>query len=276
MNLEYSVLMSVYYKEKPEYLEQAIESMICQTYQPEQFVIVEDGELTVELYDILNKYSLKYKDLITRVKLSNNNGLGIALDEGLKHCRNELVARMDSDDISFVDRCEKEIKLFEDWPELSIVSGFVSEFIDTPEQIVSVRTVPEKQEEIKKRMRTRSAFNHPAVMYRKSEVIRCGGYGILKRKQDHDLFSRMINGKCNAYNIQESILYFRVGTESLKRKKSWENCMSYMEAQINIYRRGECRLVDLIFVCLSQIGIWILPTVLVDIISRKLLRKAIY
>ncbi len=273
MNLKYSILMSVYYNENPEYLEQAIDSMLCQTYSADQYVIVEDGKLTDDLYAVLNKYSDEYPDLITRIKLEKNCGLGVALDEGLKFCRNDLVARMDSDDISFPDRCIKEIKLFEETPKLSIVSGFISEFTDKPEHVVSIRTVPEKQEAIKKRMRTRSAFNHPAVMYRKSEVIRCGGYGMLKRKQDHDLFSRMMNRGCLAYNLQEPVLFFRAGVDSIKRRKSWENCKSYMAAQREIFRRKECSFYELLYVYLAQFFFFLAPKGIIVFITKHLLRE---
>ena len=111
--MNYSVLMSVYYKENPQYLKQAIDSMLNQTLKPEQFVIVEDGKLNNFLHKMVMLYKEKYSDLFTVIELKVNVGLGMALDIGLQHCRNELVARMDSDDISLPERCEKQVKLFE-------------------------------------------------------------------------------------------------------------------------------------------------------------------
>ena len=124
--MNYSVLMSVYDKEKPEYLKQSIESMLNQTVKPEQFVVVEDGALNKSLSDIIDKYKADFNELFTIVKLQVNGGLGNALNQGLKACRNELVARMDSDDISLPRRCEKELKLFLDNPELSICLLYTS------------------------------------------------------------------------------------------------------------------------------------------------------
>lgn len=143
---KYSVLMSLYKKEKPEYLVLAIDSMLNQTVAPDEIVIVEDGPLTQELYDVLDKYEEK----ITRVKNETNIGLGLALNVGLKMCKNELVARMDTDDISKGDRCEKQLKVFEDKPELSIVGSWVDEFFDNPDEVVSIRAVPTTSEEIYK------------------------------------------------------------------------------------------------------------------------------
>ncbi len=272
MDYKYSVLMSVYSKERPEYLETAIMSVMNQTCKPDQIVIVEDGELTDELYNVLDKYS-SVNPNIDRLKLETNSGLGIALDKGLEVCRNDLVARMDSDDISVENRCERQLKLFRDNPNLSIVSGCIAEFIGDPKTIVSFRKVPERHEAIKRRMRTRSAFNHPAVMYKKSEVILAGGYGELKRKQDHDLFSRMMNNGCRAYNIQDVILYFRADENNLKRRKSWVNCKSYMIAQWKIYLRHECSLLDLIYVDLAQLFFYCAPSFMVQWVSRSFLRK---
>ena len=269
---KYSVLMSVYYKEKPDNLKASIDSMLMQTVPADQFVLVKDGPLTPELDSMIDLYLKSNDGLFTIVELTENSGLGIALDEGLKYCRNDLVARMDSDDISTPDRCEKELKVFEQRPELSIVSGNIGEFENDPGNVVSVRVVPENQNEIKKRMRIRSAFNHPAVMYRKSDVIRCGGYGTLKRKQDHVLFSHMLNCGCEAYNIQEIILLFRADRDSILRKKSIENCRGYIEAQKMNYKRGECGIVDYIFVVLTQIVLMIIPEPFVNYI-KKLVRR---
>ncbi len=270
---KYSVLMSVYYKEKPENLRVSIDSMLNQSAKPDQFVLVKDGPLTTELDEVIDVFAKNNEGLFTIVQLTENSGLGIALDEGLKHCRNDLVARMDSDDISMHDRCEKQLKVFEKEPKLSIVSGNIGEFENSPQSIVSVRVVPEHQEDIKKRMRIRSAFNHPAVMYRKSDVIRCGGYGILKRKQDHVLFSHMLNSGCEAYNIQEILLLFRLGDGNLNRRRSWTNCKSYIIAEWSIYKRHECGLGDLVYVILAQVFFCCFPRKMVDFVTRKYLRS---
>lgn len=270
---EYSVLMSVYYKENPLFLEQAIRSMLEQTIQPEQFVIVKDGPLTDELDAVINRFQTMNVGLFTIVCLESNKGLGRALDEGIKFCRNELIARMDSDDISLPDRCEKQLKLFQKDMDLSICSGTIAEFVDDPNNIVSYRDVPEKQEELKKRMRIRSCFNHPTVMYKKSEVLRCGGYGALKRKQDHDLFSRMINSDCKGYNIQSTILLFRSDNNNIKRRKSWSNCSSYIISQWNILKRGHCTVFDFVYVLGAQVFFLIAPNSLVKVVTYKFLRK---
>ena len=252
---KYSVLMSLYWKEKPEYLVTAIDSMLNQTVKPDEIVIVEDGPLTEELYNVLDVYG----EQIKRIKNEKNLGLGLALNVGLKHCRNELVARMDTDDISKKDRCEKQLKLFEKKPYLSIVGAWVDEFYYSPHKIVSTRVVPMRSNDIYNFAKRRSAFNHPVVMYRKSKVLENNGYSNLRRNQDVDLFGRMMFSGCQAENIDESLLYFRSNADLAKRRKSWENTKSYIITIKKLYKIGYSSLLDYIIVVMAQMGMFIMP-----------------
>lgn len=272
MPIKYSVLMSVYNQEKAERLRISIDSMINQTSPPDQFVIVADGPLTEGLDNVISEFQAK-NNIFTIVRLAENHGLGYALNKGLGHCVNELVARMDSDDISLPDRCKKQLELFDQNPNLSICSGTIDEFVSDPTNIVSSRVVPEKQADIKKRTRTRSAFNHPAVMFKKSEVLRCGGYGELRRKEDQDLFSRMMNNGCIAYNIQAPLLLFRSDADNLKRRKSWVNCKNYIIMQWGILSRKECSYLDFLYVLCAQVFFFISPAFIVRNVSNQFLRK---
>lgn len=270
-NLKYSVLMSVYRKENPAFLKESIESMLRQTVKPDQIVLVEDGPLTSELEETVTFY--EKNPMLTVVRLPENIGLGRALDEGMKYCRNQLIARMDTDDISLPDRCEKELKLFAEDPQLDIVSGAIAEFETSPDNIRSHRVVPAEDPEIRKQMRRRSAFNHPAVMYRKNAVQRCGGYGGSVRKEDHDLFSRMVNMGCHARNLQCDVLLYRTGENAIRRRKSWKNIRSYLEIMAVTYRRGYCSLWDVIYVDAAQLFYFLAPVGLISLLQKKLFRK---
>lgn len=272
-NRKYSVLMSVYIKEKPSYFKESIDSMLSQTLFPDQIVLVKDGPLTEELEEIIKQFTIDYRELFTIVSIEENIGLGKALDIGLKYCRNNLVARMDTDDISLPSRCERQVNAFIQDPELSILGTMIDEFYDETTNIVSSRYVPISHEEIVKFMRRRSPFNHPSVMFKKSEVIRCGGYGTFRRKQDLDLFSRMINNGCKTANINESLLLFRSNEENFKRRKSWSYCKSYIDVQYAIWRRGHCSFPDLIYVIFGQTVIYLSPMWFLKWISKKFLRK---
>lgn len=268
-NQKYSVLMSLYKKEKPEYLRIAIDSMLNQTVKPDEIVMVEDGPLTDELYAVLDEYGAVLK----RVKNETNLGLGLALNVGLKECRNELVARMDTDDCSKPDRCEKQLMRFEEKPFLSIVGSHIDEFIGTTDNVVSQRIVPTDSESIYRFARKRSAFNHPAVMYSKSRVLAYNGYSDLKRNQDVDLFGRMLFGGEKAENIDEALLWFRSSDELAKRRKSWENTWSYIATIRRFWKMGYARFSDYVMVAIAQTGMYLMPVNLQNWIYINLLRR---
>ena len=206
--MNYSVLMSVYAKDNPEYLELAIDSMLNQTVKPEQFVIVQDGLLPESIGQVICKYESNQPELFTIIKLETNGGLANALNIGLQACRNELVARMDADDISLPKRCEKELKKFSENPDLVICGCNIDEFYDIPQNVKTSRVVPAEYEDILRFMRRRQPFNHPTVIYKKLKVIEAGGYPQLRRKEDFDLFSRMLSKGYYALNVDESLYLY--------------------------------------------------------------------
>lgn len=266
---KYSVLMSLYKKEHPEYLRLALDSMIKQTVKPDEIVLVEDGPLTDELYEVVDEY----KSHLHIVVNENNLGLGLALNEGLRVCRNELVARMDTDDISKPERCEKQLKRFEEKPELAIVGSHIDEFVENPSNVISQRRVPTDFESIYNYAKRRSAFNHPAVMYRKSAVMAEGGYSNLKRNQDVDLFGRMLFNGYKAENIDEALLWFRSSDELAVRRKSWENTKSYIDTIKKFWHMGYSSFADYAKVAVAQTGMFILPAFMQNWVYKKFLRK---
>lgn len=267
-NGKYSVLMSLYKKENPDYLRLALDSMLGQTVPPNEIVLVEDGPLTDELYAVLDEYDAH----LHRVKNETNLGLGLALNVGLKECRNELVARMDTDDISKPDRCEKQLKKFKENPELSLVGAFVDEFYSTPNEVVSTRKVPTEHKDIYEFAKRRSAFNHPAVMYRESKVLGVGGYSDLRRNQDVDLFGRMLYSGCIAANCDESLLWFRSNDDLAKRRKSWENTWSYIDTIRRFWKMGYSGFSDFTIIAVAQTGMFMCPAKLQHWVYKKFLR----
>ena len=265
----YSVLMSLYKKEHPGYLRLALDSMINQTVKPDEIILVEDGPLTDELYKVVEEY----KDHLTIVINEKNLGLGLALNEGLKACRNALVARMDTDDISKSDRFEKQLRRFEEKPELVIVGSYIDEFVDTPDNVISQRRVPTDSQSIYNYAKKRSAFNHPTVMYRRSAVLAEGGYNDLKRNQDVDLFGRMLFKGYKAENIDEALLWFRSSDELAVRRKSWENTKSYIATIKKFWKMGYSSFFDFAMVAIAQTGVFIMPAKLQNWIYKTFLRK---
>lgn len=270
---KYSVLMSLYKKERPKYLRLALDSMVNQTVKPDEIVLVEDGPLTPELYAVVNEFQTNYQELLHIVVNEKNMGLGLALNAGLKECRNELVARMDTDDVSKPYRCVKQLEKFEEKPYLSIVGSHIDEFVGDIANVISTRRVPISTEEIYEFAKRRSAFNHPAVMYRKSKVLEQGGYADLKRNQDVDLFGRMLYAGCKAENIDESLLWFRSSDELAKRRKSWENTWSYIATIKKFWKMGYSTFWDYAMVAVAQTGMYLMPVKIQNLIYKKLLRK---
>lgn len=269
----YSILLPVYYKDNKDYLTLSIESMLNQTVKSNDFVIIKDGPLTDELEKTIDKYASNKDNNIRVISLEINNGLGAALDYGLRQCKNELIARMDADDISLPTRCEKLLKLFEENKDLSIAGTNIDEFDDDPNVIISSRVVPSTDAEIKKYNRRRQAFNHPTIMFKKSEVIRCGSYPHLKHMEDKDLFFRMLNMGCVAANIPESLYLFRSNAESFKRRRGKEYRKATIEVAKNAYKHKYISYSDYLYMYWGQKFMRFMPNWLLVKLLRKKPKK---
>ena len=215
---KYSVLMSVYIKEEPEYLRQSINSMLHQTAKPDEIVIVKDGPLTDELDKVLNDFIAKYPNLFNIVTCEKNLGLGRALNFGLKNCKNELVARMDTDDISLPDRCEKQLQAFSQDRNIDLLGGNISEFIGEESNIVGRRVVPKNDKDIREYLKKRCPFNHVTVMFKKSKVLKAGNYQEYFWNEDYYLWIRMFESGCKFENLPDTLVNVRVGLDMYKRR----------------------------------------------------------
>lgn len=269
----YSVLMSVCHKEKPEYLKQAIASIQAQTLPTDDFVLVCDGPLNDALDAVIAKKQQEMGKTLNVVRLAKNGGLGNALNEGIKHCKNELVARMDSDDIAYQDRCEKQIAVFYKHPEVSICSGIVEEFTSTPDVVDAKRVPPEAHEEIVEFAKKRNPFNHPCVMYKKSAVEAVGSYQDFYLLEDYYLWLRMLMAGYQGYNIQESLLHMRAGSDMYLRRAGWK----YAKTQARLFKfmksQGFIDEGQYIKSCVIRSGSALAPNWLRKLMFEKVLRK---
>lgn len=217
METKFSVLMSVYKNDKADQLKLALESIYNeQTLKPNEIVLVFDGPVGQELEQTVEEFE-KTCPVLKVVKQPENLGLGKTLNNGLTYCTNELVARMDSDDISMPTRFEKQIAVVQNG-DYDIVGTNISEFCDDPNNIVSVRVVPEKQEDIVKFMKSRTPFSHVTVMFKKSMVEKAGGYQHLYYCEDYYLWVRMYLAGAKMYNIQENLVNVRMNMEAFGRR----------------------------------------------------------
>lgn len=265
----YSVLMTVYKKDNHKFVKQSIDSMINQTIKTNDFVIICDGELTDELNSLLDEYKCKY-NYINIYRLKENVGLGAALRFGLTKCKNRLVARMDDDDISYENRCEKELKHFEENPNVVIVGSYVNEFESNSDDILRMKAVPEKQSDILLFSKRRNPFNHSTVMFDKEKIIKIGNYSKMRTNQDVELWVRALNNGCEGYNIPEPLVLFRFDSSTYRRRKDWKNVKLMIEIWGNFLKKGYCTKIDLFCVSVMQIGVFIMPERIVRWAYNKL------
>ena len=213
--MSFSVLMSVYKKEKANYLEECLESLILQSLQPSEIVLVEDGEITSDLRDVIGKYAAIMP--IKIVRLTQNMGLATALNEGLKQCSNELIARMDTDDVSLPHRFERQIEFMLTHPEVDISSAWVEERDEYMSKVLFLKKLPSSHDDIFMFSKRRNPISHPVSIFRKSAVMSVGGYPSIF-PEDYALWSLMFVNKFRFANIPETLLYMRTGPDFMGRR----------------------------------------------------------
>lgn len=214
----YSVLMSVYVKEKAMYLQEAINSMLNQTIPPSDFVLVCDGPLMPELEHVIKKFTEQNPVLFQIIRLPENRGLGEALRIGLQACKYEIVARMDSDDIALPERMKWQIAVLDERKDISVVGGQIQEFFETQENPGRCRIVPTAPEEIRKTAARRNPMNHMTVTFRKESVIAAGGYMSFDRFEDYYLWIRMLSMGFQMLNLDKICVYARVNMAMYQRR----------------------------------------------------------
>lgn len=214
-----TVITSVYKNDRAEHVQTALDSMLVeQSYKPAEIVLVQDGPVPDKLVYLLSEYEQKYCDVLHIVRLKENGGLGNALKIGVEQAKNDVVARMDSDDISLPDRFAKQMAFLESHPDVDIVGGQMTEFIDSPENIVGRREVPLENEEIYQYMKSRCAMNHVTVMFRKEAVLRAGNYQDWFWNEDYFLWVRMMIIGCKFANLPDVLVNVRSGAGQYARR----------------------------------------------------------
>ena len=217
MQENFSVCMSVYKNDNATDFADAVLSIYNQTCPPNEIILVIDGPVPLSMLDTIN--TLKEKTGIMRViPLEHNMGHAIARQTGLEAAKNNLCAVMDADDLSVIDRFEKQLKVFEDHPEISVVGGLINEFIGSTDHVVGTRIVPEHDVDIKAYLKNRCPMNLVTVMLKKSDVMKVGGYQDWYCEEDYYLWIRLTLGGYKFYNIQENLVNVRVGEEMYQRR----------------------------------------------------------
>ncbi len=265
-----SVLMSVYYKEKPDYFEKSIDSLLNQTLLPNEIVIIKDGDLTPELDEVLNRYI--DNPLFKIISYKEQYGLGKVLCSGVEQCTYDIIARMDSDDISAPDRFEKQLSVLIE-NEYDLVGSNTIEFIDTEDNIQSYRYMPETNEEISAYSKTRNPFVHPSVMVKKQVLLDAGNYRDMYLCEDYDMWIRVLAKGYRAYNIQEPLVFMRVGKDFYKRRGGLRYCRAIIKFKKLMYKNGYISYKQYLKTKFATIVVSLMPGFLREFVYKKFLRN---
>ncbi len=275
MSETYSILMTVYYGEKPETFRQAIASAMNQSIKSNDFVVVCDGPLTEQLDAVLNEFQSADPDLFQIIRLPENKGVGTASNVGVKYCKNELIAKMDADDISFPERCERQIQRFMKKPELAVLGGQILEFVSEPSQPCSRRVVPCDNEAIRRFGRKRQPFNNPSVMYRKSVIQQVGGIRPYFRGEDYDLYVRILHAGYYCENLDENLVWVRIAENREDRRVSFHTYRCFVQTRWNALRLGYSSWWDFLIACAAETVVCLCPPSIQNYIYRTILHKSI-
>lgn len=275
--VEVSVLMSLYWRERAEWLREALESVWGQSVVAREVVLVLDGPVGEELMGVVREFEETGEGpRLKVVALKENVGLGRALAEGMKHCECELVARMDTDDVMVPERLERQWGYMAEHGDVAVCGAWIDEFV-TGERgektVVATRKLPEGDEEIKRFGKGRNPMNHPVVMFRKSCVEAAGGYEHFPLFEDYYLWVKMMVKDEIFHNLQESLLMFRQSSDVYRRRGGWRYALDEIKFQRAICRLGFIGTMGAIKNIGIRFGVRIMPNGLRSIIYKKLLRK---
>lgn len=214
--MSFSVLMSLYHKENPVYLDISLNSIFTQTVMPDQVILVIDGPIGTDLQQVVDKYQKQYSTLEIYPQ-PVNRGLSTALNIGLEKCKNEIVFRMDTDDVCYPNRFERLLNEYEADSELEIVGSY-SIMIDESGKEQKMMMAPLSQDEIYKKIWT-CPFIHPTVSFKKSSLLRVGSYNPNSgpRQDDYELWFRCIEHGLKCKNVGDPLLYYRFFKDSIDR-----------------------------------------------------------
>ena len=231
--MKFSVSMCVYGRDNPEWFRTAVDSILNQTAAPSEVVLVVDGPVPDELDAVIKEYEIN--PIFNVIRFAENQGHGNARRAGLAACTNELVALMDADDISVPDRFEKQLALLRADSTLDIVGGNITEFMDSPDNVVAKREVASTDAEIKQYMKKRCPMNQMTVMFKKASVDSVGGYIDWYCDEDYYLWLRMALADMKFANTPDVLVNVRVGREMYRRRGGWKYFSS--EAKLQRYMR---------------------------------------
>lgn len=231
--INFSILLSVYKSERAEYLNEALNSIYNdQVIKPTEIVLVQDGPLTEDLNRVIQVWKEILIDLLRIIIIPQNVGLGNALNEGLKHCSNQWVFRMDTDDYCLPDRFEKQVKYIRDNPDIVLLGSSTEEFDSHLEKSLGLRNPPTSHNEILHYAKKRNPFNHMTVAFRKDVIQQVGGYQHHLYMEDYNLWIRVIAAGHKVANLSDVLVNVRGGDSMIKRRKG----LVYIKSELQLVK----------------------------------------
>ena len=225
--------MSVYKNDNPDFLQVALDSMLVnQSRVPNEIFMVIDGPVPETINRVIDDYISSYKRVFTIHRLKENKGLGNALRIGVEKAKYDIIARMDSDDICLQYRFEKQLEYITQHPDVDIVGGQCTEFIGTPDNIVSRGSVPLNNEDIYTYMKTRCGMSHVTVMFKRESILRAGNYQDWFWNEDYYLWIRMMLMKSKFANVPDVYVNVRTGDDQYSRRGG----MKYFKSEAGLQR----------------------------------------
>ncbi len=277
--MKFSVSLSVYEKDDATYFKEALQSIINQSLVPNQIVLVVDGFINKDLKSVIESFNHKCIKLNIEfdvIYLEKNRGHGEARKISIEKAKYDLVALMDADDLARYERFEKQINIFKNDAEVSLVGGQIMEINHKTKKKISIREVPSKDEEIKEYLKTRCPFNQMSVMFRKKDVLKAGNYIDFYHNEDYYLWVRMYLKGFSFYNLDEVLVDVRVNEEFYNRRGGLKYFLSEMRLQKIMYENSIISFSR--FVC-NVLVRFIVQVVLTDgirgFVFQKLFRKKI-
>lgn len=273
--MQFSVVTSVYRNDKPKFVARALDSITTlQTRKPNEVVLVVDGPVSGDLTNLLKDLETKFPGLYNLVWLSENRGLGNALRIGVEAAKYPIIARMDSDDVSVPERFEKQIAYMEAHPDVDLVGGQISEFVEREDNVVGSRIVPCKHEDILTWLKWRCPFNHVSVMMLRSRVLAVGNYMDWHFNEDYYLWIRMAQAKYKFANLNSTLVNVRVGRDMYARRGGWKYFKSEKGLQNYMFRHKMIGWPRYLYNVVGRFALQVaMPNSLRAFVFQKLFRK---
>ncbi len=269
----YSVIMSIYDKVDENHLLASINSILNQTYKTNEFIIIKDGKLTKKQEKVINEAIKKSPNIFKCFEFENNQGAGIAYNKGLEMCTNKWAAIMDSDDYAVPEKFEKQMNYLLNNPEIDLIGSNAVEFIDSLNNVVSYRKMPENQIDIIKFAHSRCPMIQPTVIFKVEAVRKSGSYQHSPLTEDYDLYIRMIENGYIFYNYQEILYYVRTSKVFFQRRGGIKYLKPILNFKYKHFKNGFFSLFEFLKTSLASLIVSLMPNCLRATFYKLFLRE---